>query len=183
MTITGYPRPASKSTGTATVTSACVTGAVPPRPAICRSSCGNSTLNSLKPPGLSPVPAETAAKRSAAGKARKRKVRATGISRRTRKKQDLPAEETGLRLQRQSVTGCIALPACFEQEPGPALGLVDTDLDPARRCDVAVLVAHVVYLAQPRGERLVVIAQFSEHIQRLDIRRIVFQQAPPPSEG
>src|SRR5262249_62166130 len=50
------------------------------------------------------------------------------------------------------------------EEPDSPLRLVDPDLDQARRRHVAVLVADDVGLAHPRGERLVVFAQFGEHV-------------------
>src|SRR6266496_283777 len=54
MTSTGQSRDPSKFAGTATATNACLTGDTWPRPAISRSSRGNSTLNSLELPALRP---------------------------------------------------------------------------------------------------------------------------------
>ena len=71
----------------------------------------------------------------------------------------------------------ISLAARLEQEPGTPLGLVYPDFDQARGGDVTVLVADVVGLAQARGKRLVVLAQFGEHVLRLDILGIVVEYA------
>src|SRR6266702_2207007 len=60
MTITGQSRAVSKFSGTAIVTSACMTGDRCPRPANCRSSLGSSTWNWLKPPFVRPVAASVA---------------------------------------------------------------------------------------------------------------------------
>src|SRR5262245_28914790 len=70
----------------------------------------------------------------------------------------------------------------FEEEPGSPLGLVDPDFDEARGRDVAVLVANIVNLAQTGCERLVVIAQFSQHVQGLDILGIVVLDALKPAD-
>ena len=40
-----------------------------------------------------------------------------------------------------------------------------------------MLVAYVMGLAQARGERLIVFPQFSEHVQRLAVLRIIVQPA------
>src|SRR6202007_2557272 len=71
----------------------------------------------------------------------------------------------------------IAAPPGLVEKPGTPLGLVDPDLDQARGRDVAALVAHVVRLAQPGGQRLVVFAQLGEHVGGLDILRIVIADA------
>src|SRR6266567_6210503 len=67
MTITGQSRAVSKFSGTAIVTSACMTGDRCPRPANCRSSLGSSTWNWLKPPFVRPVAASVAEATNNAG--------------------------------------------------------------------------------------------------------------------
>src|SRR4030095_10930412 len=73
-------------------------------------------------------------------------------------------------------------PSRFEQEPGAAFGFVDPDFDQARGRDIAMLVANVVRLAQTRGQSLVVLRQFSKHIQGLDILGVVIEHALGPRD-
>src|SRR5580658_8388312 len=68
----------------------------------------------------------------------------------------------------------------LEQEPGPPLGLVDPVLEQARGRDVAIFVADIVYLAHDRGQALVVVAKFGEHVLRIDIVSVVVENALPP---
>src|SRR5271170_781046 len=63
----------------------------------------------------------------------------------------------------------------FEQEPGAAFGLVDPDFQQTRGSDVAVFVADAVDLAHSHDELLVVVAEFSQHVLRLDVVRIVVE--------
>src|SRR6476661_3738446 len=72
-------------------------------------------------------------------------------------------------------TGSLA--RCFEQEPGPSFCLVDEILQEARGSDVAVLAAEVVRFPQSRGQVLVVVTQFREHIERRDKIGIVVLDA------
>src|SRR5271168_4653389 len=55
-------------------------------------------------------------------------------------------------------------PSCLEQEPCPPLGLVDPVFQEACGRDVAMLVTQVVCFAHFADQRLVVIAQFGEHV-------------------
>src|SRR6185437_12878788 len=61
----------------------------------------------------------------------------------------------------------------LKQEPHTPLGLIDPVLDEARGCDVAQLVHYVVHFTQTTGQRLVVLAQLGEHIERIDVVGIV----------
>ena len=63
----------------------------------------------------------------------------------------------------------------FEQEPRPALRFIDPNFDETCRCDVAMFVTHVVSFAQACGKRFVVVHQFGEHVQWLDVFGIVIQ--------
>src|SRR5687768_3712081 len=78
-----------------------------------------------------------------------------------------------MRGYRLLVSAGISAPIRFEQEPDASLGLVQPDLDQARAGDVAVLIAYVVSLAQPRRESLVVVTELGEHVGRLDIIGVV----------
>jgi hypothetical protein len=71
----------------------------------------------------------------------------------------------------------VSVPARFEQEPGAPLGFIDPDLDQAGRGNVTVLVANVVCLAQARRHRLVVFAQFRQHVGGLDALSVIVQHA------
>src|SRR5215472_13940618 len=73
----------------------------------------------------------------------------------------------------QSVSGRTATAAGFIKEPGAPLGFVDPVLDQARARHVAMLVAHIVGHAHPRHEVLVVLAQFGEHVEGIDIGRVI----------
>src|ERR1700690_4288600 len=77
----------------------------------------------------------------------------------------------------RSMPRVIPLAACLEQEPGASLGFVNPDFDQAGSRDVTVLVAHVMSLTQPACEGLVVVAKFSQHIQRFDVSCVVVQNA------
>src|SRR5579859_5294247 len=65
----------------------------------------------------------------------------------------------------------------LEQEPGAPLRFVDPDFEQAGGCDVAMLVAKLVRLAHARGERSVVFAQLGEHVGRLDVVRVIVENA------
>src|ERR1700754_893457 len=70
----------------------------------------------------------------------------------------------------------------LEQEPGPPLTLVDPVLDQARGCDIAMLVAELMRLAQEAGEALVVVGELRQHILRRDELRVVVEQALQPAD-
>src|SRR5450432_310868 len=76
-----------------------------------------------------------------------------------------------------SMPGRVPAPAGLEEEPGTTFGLVDPHLDEACTRDIAVLVAHVMDLAQACGEFLVVVTQLGQHVQRLDVVGIVVRHA------
>jgi hypothetical protein len=76
----------------------------------------------------------------------------------------------------------IAAAARFVQKPDAALGLVDPDLDQARRRDVAFLLAEVVGLPHAGDQRLVVRVQLSQHVERVYIVRVVVGDALQPSD-
>ena len=78
--------------------------------------------------------------------------------------------------------GGVARPAGLEQEPGAPLDLVDPDFDVAGGGDVTMLVADVVHFTQPGGHRLVVFAQFAQHVRRLDIVGIVVEDTLGPRD-
>src|SRR5438270_10009879 len=61
---------------------------------------------------------------------------------------------------------CLATPPSFEEEPGSAFALIDPNFDQTGCGNITMLVAHVVRLAQSRGERLVVLGQFGQHVAR-----------------
>ena len=65
--------------------------------------------------------------------------------------------------------------AGFEEEPCAPFRFVDPGLNEAGRRDIAVLVTNIVCLAQPGGERLIVLA-------RLDVVRVVIQNALEPGD-
>jgi hypothetical protein len=72
--------------------------------------------------------------------------------------------------------------ADFEEEPCAPFRFVDPGLNEAGRRDIAVLVTNIVCLAQPGGERLIVLAQLGQHVQRLDVVRVVIQNALEPGD-
>ena len=63
-----------------------------------------------------------------------------------------------------SMAAGVAAAARFEQKPASPLRFVDPHLDQAGRRDVTTLLADVVRLAQPRRQRLVVLAELPEHV-------------------
>ena len=81
MTSTGHSRAMSKFAGTATVTSARLTGESLPRPASIRSSCGSSTENSFNAPGVRPGAANAADAASSAASQMQIRRRARLIAR------------------------------------------------------------------------------------------------------
>lgn len=60
------------------------------------------------------------------------------------------------------------------------LGLVDPGLDQTSRGDVPMLRTEVVGGPQARGERLVVVPHFGQHVRRRDVVRIVVQHPLDP---
>src|SRR4051794_21436479 len=79
-----------------------------------------------------------------------------------------------------SVAGRIASAARLEQKPGAPLGLVDQVLQQARGGHVAVLVAQVVRLAHTGRKGLVVVAKLTQHVERVDVVRVVVENAFEP---
>src|SRR4051812_35534387 len=79
--------------------------------------------------------------------------------------------------ERTSSRNSSALAARFKQEPGATLRLVDPVLDQARRRDVAGFIYNIVHLAQAGRELLVVLAELGQHVERLDVVRIVVLDA------
>ena len=81
----------------------------------------------------------------------------------------------GARRLRLGVIGPVGDPcrARLVQEPHAPLGLVDEILEKARGRDIVVLVADLVGLAHRGDHALIVLAQFGEHIERIDIGRVI----------
>src|SRR5262249_33652383 len=77
---------------------------------------------------------------------------------------------------RRSMARKPSSPACLEQEPDALFGLVDPDLDEARRRHVVALVANTMDLPHADDQRLVVLAQLAQHVQRVDVVGIVVGQ-------
>src|SRR5258706_2826518 len=73
-------------------------------------------------------------------------------------------------------------PAGLEQEPSPALCLVNPDLQKTRGRNVAKFVTKTMNLAHARCEILVVFAQLRKHVQGRDIIRIVVEHALQPRD-
>jgi hypothetical protein len=61
----------------------------------------------------------------------------------------------------------------FEQEPGAALGFINPVFDKTRRRNVALFVDYLVSLSKASYQRHVVLAQPRQHVERVDIVRIV----------
>jgi hypothetical protein len=61
----------------------------------------------------------------------------------------------------------------LKQEPDPALSLIDKIFEQARRRDVALLIADFVGEALIHRERFVVFHELTEHVDRIDVGRIV----------
>src|SRR5262249_55988360 len=80
------------------------------------------------------------------------------------------------RTLRISVARGTASPARLEQEPDALFGLVDPDFDEACCRHVIALVAETMDLAHAGDQRLVVLAQFAQHVQRVDVVGIVVGQ-------
>src|SRR5882724_5973108 len=71
------------------------------------------------------------------------------------------------------VAELLVLAARLEQEPRTPLGLVDPVLDETCGGNVTCLIHNIVHLAQARGERLIVLPELGQHIERIDIVGIV----------
>jgi hypothetical protein len=71
----------------------------------------------------------------------------------------------------------VPLACCLEKKPGSSLGFIDPNFDQARRGKVTMLVAHVMCFAKVCGQRFVVVGQLGDHVQGLDIFRIVIEHA------
>lgn len=63
----------------------------------------------------------------------------------------------------------------LEEEPAPALRLVDPDFDQARRRDVTVPRAEFVHDTKTGCERLIVAAELGEHVGRFDESSVVVE--------
>jgi hypothetical protein len=87
----------------------------------------------------------------------------------------LPSSGSGIREELPALMPRRAGATGLEEKPGAAFRLVDPDFNQAGRADVAMLVAKVVCFAQPRGKRLIVFAQLGQHVERLDITRIIIE--------
>src|SRR5437773_5115494 len=74
-------------------------------------------------------------------------------------------------------SGSIHATRGFKEKPRSTLGFIDPNFDQTRGGNVAMLVAHVVSLTKARGQLFVVVGQLSEHVQRLDVFRIVIEDA------
>src|SRR4051794_15879978 len=87
------------------------------------------------------------------------------------------ARRNGFVLAYGSMAGRHFTAAAFEEEPGPPLGFIDPRFDQAGGADVAVLLADVVSFAKARREHSVVLAQFGQHVLRLDVVGVVIRDA------
>src|SRR6478752_1921060 len=65
------------------------------------------------------------------------------------------------------------LTAGLEQEPGPALGLIDEDFEQTGRTGILVVVAKLVSLSHRGRDVLVVFHQLAQHFARRDVFLIV----------
>ena len=72
--------------------------------------------------------------------------------------------------------GRVAFTACFVKKPDALFGVIDEGLQQARACDVVVLIADVVRFAHRRNNALIVVAQFRQHVLRLDVGGVVIGQ-------
>ena len=72
-----------------------------------------------------------------------------------------------------STSGLVDSPAGFEEEPCAPLGFIDPSFDHARGRDVTQPIDNVVNLSETRRQGEVVIAKFREHVERIDIVRVV----------
>src|ERR1700730_2383001 len=72
-----------------------------------------------------------------------------------------------------------SLPAAFYlgQKPSATLGFIDPNFDQTRCGNVTMLVAHVVRLAQTRGQRFIVVGQLGDHVRWIDILCVVIEDA------
>ena len=66
-----------------------------------------------------------------------------------------------------------ARPAGFKEEPGASLGFVDPNLEQAGGGDIVMFVAKLVRFPHPPRQLAVVLAQLRQHIERLDVFRVV----------
>ena len=69
--------------------------------------------------------------------------------------------------------GLVDPPAGLEEKPYTPLGFVDPGLDQTRGCDVTQFIDNVVYLSKTRRQGEVVIAKLREHVERIDVVRVV----------
>ena len=76
----------------------------------------------------------------------------------------------------------IPLACSFEQEPSTTLGFIEPYFDETRRRDIPVFVTDVVRFAEARSHRFVVVHQFREHVQWLDVFGIVIGDALGPRD-
>jgi hypothetical protein len=65
----------------------------------------------------------------------------------------------------------------LEQEPAASLGLVQPVLDQAGGDDIVIFLAQGVEFAQARGQIAIVVAQFGQHVLRVDEGRVIVQHA------
>ena len=72
--------------------------------------------------------------------------------------------------------GRVAFAACFVKKPNALFGVIDEGLQQARARNVVVLVADIVRLAHRRNNALIVVAQFRQHVLRLDVGGSVIGQ-------
>jgi hypothetical protein len=65
----------------------------------------------------------------------------------------------------------------LEEEPGSLLGLVDPVLQQARGCHISGLVAERMNLAHVPRQYCVIVAEFGDHAERLNVFSIVVHDA------
>src|SRR2546423_9921023 len=70
----------------------------------------------------------------------------------------------------------------FEEEPCSTLGFIDPNFDETRSRNVAMFIANVVRLTKTARERFIVLRQFREHVQRLDIFGVVIEHTLRPRD-
>jgi hypothetical protein len=70
----------------------------------------------------------------------------------------------------------------FRQEPGPALGLIDPNLNQTGRRYVVIFLARFVSAAEIARQRLIIGAKFCQHLFRSDAFVVVIFQALVPGD-